>query len=74
MCMIMYGKFVSLFMLLGANLGNGTGRQTATMVAPLPLTSFLARYKAVLHGCGTNLMGVGVEGVVYILVTPNVTP
>ena len=39
---------------LDALLENGTGRRTMTMVAPLLLTSSLARYEAVLHGCGTS--------------------
>ena len=40
--------------LLDTHLGNGTGRRTATMLAPLLLTSGPARYEALLHGCGTN--------------------
>ena len=32
-----------------ARLGNGTGRRTATMAAPLPFTSGLAKYEAGLH-------------------------
>ena len=36
--------------LLDAHLGNGTGRRTVTMVAPLVLTSGPVRYEAVLHG------------------------
>ena len=61
MYVCMYGEFVSL----DAHLGNGTGRRTATMMAPLPplppllllLTSGLVRDEAVLHSCGTNPVG-----------------
>ena len=37
-----------------AQLGNGTGCRTATLAAPLVLTSGLLRYEAVLHSCGTS--------------------
>ena len=56
--------------LLDAHLGNDTGRITATMAAPLLLTSFLVRYEALLHGYGTSSVFV----VVYILATSKVTP
>ena len=43
--------------LFDTHLGNGTGRSTATVVAPLLLlTSGPARYGAVLQGCGTSPM------------------
>ena len=37
-----------------AHLGNGTGRRTATMAAPLLLICGPVRYEAVLHSFGTN--------------------
>ena len=40
-----------------AQLGNGTGRRTTTMVAPLLLTSGSVRYEAVLHSCRTSPVG-----------------
>ena len=43
--------------LLDADLGNGTGRRTATIMAPLLFTSGLVRYEAVLHSCGTSPVG-----------------
>ena len=43
--------------LLDAHLGNGSGRRTVTMMAPLLLTHGLVRYEAVLHSCGTSLVG-----------------
>ena len=36
------------------HLGNSTGHRTATLVAPLLLTSGPVRYAAVLHSCGTS--------------------
>ena len=48
-----------------AHLGNGTGRRTVTMAAPLLVTSELVRYEAVLHSCGTSPVG----GKRYRLVT-----
>ena len=44
-----WGASVAL-QLLDAHLGTGTGRRTATMVAPLLLTSGPVRYEAVLVG------------------------
>ena len=35
-------------------LGNGTGRRTATLMALLLLTSGPVRYEAELHSCGTS--------------------
>ena len=51
-----------------AHLGKATGRRTATMAAPLLvlLTSGPVRYEAVLHSCGTSVVG---EGGWYRLVT-----
>ena len=43
-------------------LGNGTGRRTVTMMAPLLLTSGLVRHEAVLHSCGTSPVGGGGVG------------
>ena len=37
-----------------AHLGNGTGRRTPTLAAPLLLTSGSVRYEAVLHSYGTS--------------------
>ena len=62
----MYGEFVSF----DAHLGNGTGRRTATMAAPLLLTSGLVRYEALPHGCKTSPVFV----VVYILAKSQITP
>ena len=39
------------------HLGNGTGRRTATLAAPLLLTSGLMRYEAVLDSWGTSPVG-----------------
>ena len=44
-----------------AYLGNGTGRRTVTMVAPLLLTSGPVRYRTVLHSCGTSPVGEGYQ-------------
>ena len=41
------------------HLENGTGHRTATMVAPLLLTSGPVRYEAVLQSCGTSPVGGG---------------
>ena len=38
-------------------LGNSTGHRTATMTAPLPLTSGPVMYEAVLRSCRTNPVG-----------------
>ena len=46
-------------LLLDACLGNGTGQRTATMMAPLVLTSGPVRYEAVLHSCRTSPVGGG---------------
>ena len=40
-----------------AHLGDGTGGRTVTLAALLLLTSRPVRYEAVLHSCGTNLVG-----------------
>ena len=45
-----YGEFESL----DAHLGNGIGRSTATLAAPLLLSSGPFRYEAVLHSCGAS--------------------
>ena len=37
-----------------AHLGNGTGRRTATLKAPLLLASGPVRYEAVLYSCGIS--------------------
>ena len=50
-----------------AHLGNGQGCRTATMVAPLPVTSGPVRYEAVLQSCGTSPVAGG--GGWYRLVT-----
>ena len=55
-CMYVWGVCVALS-LLGAHLRNGTGRRTVTLMAPLLLTSGLARYEAALHSCGTSPVG-----------------
>ena len=44
-------------LLLDAHLGNDTGLRTATMTAPLLLTSGPVRYEVELHSCGTSLVG-----------------
>ena len=56
--------------LLGTQLGNSTGHRTATMAAPLLLTSGPVWYEAPIHGCGTNPVFV----VAYILATSKVRP
>ena len=43
--------------LLDANLGNGTGRRTVTMVAPLLFASGAGRYEEVLHNWGASPIG-----------------
>ena len=48
------------------HLGNGTGRLTVTLVAPLLFTGDPMRYEAVLHSCRTSPMG---GGTWYRLVT-----
>ena len=48
------GTMVSL---LDAHLGNGTGHRTVKMKAPLAFTSDPVRCEAVLHSCGTSLVG-----------------
>ena len=49
MCLWIVRVAVYLF---DAHLGKGTVHRTATMVAPLLLTSGPAKYEAVLHSCG----------------------
>ena len=39
------------------HIGNGTGRRTATMAAPLLLTSGPVRHEAVFHSCGPSAVG-----------------
>ena len=39
------------------HLGNGTGRRTATLVAPLLLIGGIVKYEAVLHSCRTSPVG-----------------
>ena len=53
----MYGEFVLLYSALDAYLGNGTSHRTATMTAPLLLTSGPERYEAVLHSCWASPVG-----------------
>ena len=43
--------------LLDSHLGNGTGRRTAILMAPLLLVSRPLRYDAVLHSRGTSPVG-----------------
>ena len=43
--------------MLDAHLGNSTGHRTATMTAPLLLTSGPVQYEAVLHRCATSPIG-----------------
>ena len=45
--------------LLDRHLWNGASRRTVTMATLLLLTNGPARYKAVLHSCGTSLVGLG---------------
>ena len=40
-----------------AHVGNGTGRRTVTLVAPVLLTSGVVRYETVFHSCGTKPSG-----------------
>ena len=40
------------YLVVCAHPGNGTGRRTVTMVAPLLFTSVPVRYEAVLHSFG----------------------
>ena len=54
-----YGEVRVTLQLLDTHLGNDTGRRTVTVAAPLLLTSGLVRYEAMLHTCGTNLVGCG---------------
>ena len=60
-CMCMFVCMGSLYccIVACAHLGNGTGRRTATLVAPLLLTSGPLRYEAVLQSCGTSPVGGG---------------
>ena len=61
----LWGVPVTLY-LLDAHLGNGTGHRTATMTAPLLLTSGPVMYETVLHSGGTSPVG---RRDVYQLVT-----
>ena len=53
------GNLYRCIVVADAPFGNGTGRRTATLAAPLALTSGLVRYEAVLHSYGTNPVGGG---------------
>ena len=57
--------------MLGADLGNGTGRRTVTMATPPALTSGPVRYEAVLRGSGTSPV---IFLFFYILATSKVRP
>ena len=61
-CVYMYAWGVCVALeLLDTHLENGTGRRTATMIAPLLLTSGPIRYEAVLQSCGTSPVGDGYQ-------------
>ena len=49
-----------------AHVGNSTGYRTATLAAPLLLTSGLVRYEARLHSCGTSPVGGGGDRLVTV--------
>ena len=57
MCVCVWRVVHVVLLLLGAHLGNDTGRRTVTMVILLLLTtstSGLVRYEAKHHSCGTS--------------------
>ena len=56
-CMYMGGSFHCI--VACAHLGNGTGRRTATLTTPPPLTSGPMKYEVVLHNHETSPEGVG---------------